>query len=138
MTLKLIATDADDLKVVASALQDAILRVGDIRFDPPSRSVSLRFTRFMHETAAAERVECGIRIDGVMGLQSHGVNRTERDAFMVVLDLAFELTDAPAGLLTITLAGGGSLRLSVEGLDLILADTGEPRRTRSKPDHDAA
>jgi hypothetical protein len=92
----------------------------------------------MHQTAASERVECGIRIDGVMGLQSHGVDRTERDAFMVVLDLAFELTDAPAGLLTITLAGGGSLRLSVEGLDLILADTGEPRRTRSKPDHDAA
>lgn len=138
MTLKLIATDADDLKIVASALQDAILRVGDIRFDPTSRSVSLRLTRFMHETARSERVECGIRIDGVMGLQSHGVDRTEQDAFMVVLDLAFELTDAPAGLLTMTLAGGGSLRLSVEGLDLILADTGEPRRTRSKPDHDAA
>lgn len=138
MTLKLIATDADDLKIVASALQDAILRVGDIRFDAVSRSVSLRFTRLRHETTSTERIKCGVRFDGVMALQSHGVDRTEPDAFIVVLDVAFETVDAPAGVVTITLAGGGSLRLNVEGLDLIMADTGEPRRTRSNPDHDAA
>lgn len=138
MSLKLLANDADDLKIIASALQDAILRVGDIRYDPVARSVSLRMTRFRHEAKKAERVECGVRIDGVLALQSQGIERGQQDAFMVVLDLAFESTDVPAGYLDITLAGGGVLRLTVEGLDLLLSDVGDGRATRAKPDHDAA
>lgn len=138
MSLKLLANDADDLKIVASALQDAILRVGDIRYDPVARSVSLRMTRFRHETKKAERVECGVRIDGVMALQSRGIERGKPDAYMVMLDMTFELTDAPAGFVDITLAGGGALRLTIEGLDLILSDVGESRTTKSKPDHDPA
>lgn len=138
MSLKLLANDADDLKIIASALQDSILRVGDIRYDPVARSVSLRMTRFRHEAKKAERVECGVRIDGVMALQSQGIERGQPDAFMVVLDIRFEPTDVPAGYLDIILAGGGGLRLSVEGLDLMLSDVSEGRATRSKPDHDAA
>lgn len=138
MSLKLLANDADDLKIIASALQDSILRVGDIRYDPVARSVSLRMTRFRHESKKAERVECGVRVDGVMALQSQGIERGKPDAFMVVLDIRFEPTDAPAGHLDIILAGSGGLRLSVEGLDLILSDASEGRTTRSKPDHDAA
>lgn len=138
MSLKLLANDTDDLKIIASALQDAILRVDDIRYDPVARSVSLRMTRFRHETKTAQRVECGVRVDGVMALQSQGIERGKLDAFMVVLDLTFETTDGPGGHIDITLAGGGVLRLSVEGLDLLLSDIGEGRATRSKPDHDAA
>lgn len=138
MSLKLLANDADDLKIIASTLQDAILRVGDIRYDPVARSVSLRMTRFRHETKKAERVECGVRIDGVMGLQSRGIERGQPDAFLVLLDLTFEHDDAPAGHVDVTLAGGGALRLTVEGLDLMLSDVGESRRTRVKPDHDAS
>lgn len=138
MSLKLLANDADDLKIVASALQDAILRVGDIRYDPVARSISLRMTRFRHEASKAERVECGVRIDGVMALQSQGIERGKPDAFMVVLDIRFAPADAPAGHIDIILAGGGVLRLAVEGLDLLLSDVSEGRPTKSKPDHDAA
>ncbi|MEL6686442.1 MAG: DUF2948 family protein [Pseudomonadota bacterium] len=134
--LKLIANDADDLKILASALQDAILRVGDIRFDPVARAVSLRVSRYRHESGVKERIECGVRIDGVMSLQSLGVSRDNKDAFMVILDAVFEETDAPAGQLDIMLAGGGALRVLVEGLDVLLADVGEPRATTSEPDHD--
>ena len=137
MSLKLLANDADDLKIIAAALQDAILRVGDIRYDPVARAVSLRMTRFRHEANKAQRVECGVRIDGVMGLQSRGIEQGKHDAFMVVLDVTYEEADAPAGFVDITLAGGGALRLTVEGLDLILSDVGEGRATTAKPDHDA-
>lgn len=135
MSLKLLASDTDDLKVIASALQDAILRVGDIRFDPVARSVSLRLSRFRHEQDRAERIECGVRIDGVLTVQSQGVKREAENAFVVVLDVVFELTDAPAGHIDFIFAGGGTLRLSVEGLDLLLADVGNGRKTRSEPDH---
>lgn len=136
--LKLIANDTDDLKVVASALQDAILRVGDIRFDPLGRSVSLRVSRYRHEKDVSERIECGVRIDGVMALQSLAIARDNKDAFMVILDLNFEETDPPEGQLDILLAGGGVLRLSVEALDIIVADVGNARVTSSQPDHGAS
>lgn len=138
MSLKLLANDTDDLKIIAGALQDAILRVGDIRYDPVARSVSLRLTRFRHEAKQAQRVECGVRFDGVMSLQSRGIERGAPDAFMVVLNISYDETDAPAGFLDITLAGGGALRLSVEGLELLLSDVGEGRATRIKPDHESA
>ena len=133
--LKLIANDTDDLKIISSALQDAILRVGDIRFDPVGRSISLRASRFRHESERKERIECGVRIDGVMSVQSLGVSRDNKDAFIVILDALFEETDAPAGHLDITLAGGGALRMHVEGLEVLLADVGEPRATKAQPDH---
>lgn len=136
--LRLIANDADDLKIVASALQDAILQVGGVRYDPVSRAVTLRLSRFRHEAQTSERVECGLRVDGVMALQSQGIERDEKDAFMVLLDARFEETDAPSGNLDLVMAGGGALRMIVEGLDLTLADTGKVRATRAVPDHNEA
>lgn len=138
MTLKLIANDADDLKIVSSALQDAIIRIGDIRYDAAQRSVTLRLSRYCHEGRKPARVECGVRIDGVMGLQSRALDQDTSDAFTVLLNMEFTATDAPAGHLDLILAGGGQLRLSVEALDLILADVGDPRLTKSRPAHDDA
>ena len=137
MTLRLLAQDTDDLKIIASAVQDAILRVGDVRFDPVGRSVSLRLSRFRHESAKPARMEAGLRFDGVMRLQSSGYDRTNTDAFAVLLDMTFEPTDAPSGFVVLHLAGGGALRMEVEGLDVLLADTGNVRPTRARPDHAA-
>jgi hypothetical protein len=137
MSLKLLAADADDLKIIASALQDAILRVRDVRYDAVARAVSLRLTRYRHETDASERVECGVRIDGVLALKSQGIERGAADAYMVVLDMAFDAQDEVGGVLDVVLAGGGTLRMNVESLDVLLADVGEARQTRAKPDHES-
>ena len=135
MGLKLLANDADDLKVLASAMQDAIIRVGDIRFDPASRSLTLQMSRFRHENAKPARVRTGLRADGVLAVRSQGLDRERPEAFAVLLDAQFSETDAPAGTLDLVFAGDGVLRLEVEGLDLTLADAGETRRTRSTPSH---
>ena len=135
MGLKLLANDAADLKIVASALQDAIIRVGDIRFDPVGRSVTLRASRYRHEDARPSRILTGLRIDGVERLQSAAFDRSQADSYAVLLDIIFEITDAPSGQLTLQLAGGGALRMQVEALDLTLADAGEEKRAKSRPDH---
>jgi hypothetical protein len=56
----------------------------------------------------------------------------------VLLGLTFTETDAPEGYLELAFAGGGTMRLTVEGPDVILADIGDPRATRSTPDHSDA
>ncbi|MGB3456957.1 MAG: DUF2948 family protein [Litorimonas sp.] len=135
MTLKLLAQDKDDLAIVSSALQDAILRLRDVRYDPVGRSVSLRLSRFRHEAGETARIEAGLRVDGVMALRSQGLNRDDKDGFIVLLDMIFEPDDAPSGTLDLILAGGSMLRMEVESLDVLLADVGEARATRSVPDH---
>ena len=137
MGLKLIANDADDLRVLSAALQDAIIRVGDIRFDPVGRSATLQMSRYRHEDARPSRILSGLRLDGVLAMQSHGFDRSNPDAYAVLLDVAFEETDAPAGTVLMTLAGGGMIRLQVEALDATLADAGEAKRARARPDHGA-
>lgn len=136
MSMKLLAADAADLSIMSAAVQDAIIRVGDLRYDPVGRAVSVRMSRFRHEDKTPSRIQAGLRIDGVMRLQSTGIDRSNSDAYAVVLGMTFEEIDAPEGLLTLNLAGGGALRLTVECLDLMLADVGEARATPHTPDHD--
>ena len=38
--LRLLAEDAEDLKVIAASLQDAVAKIGDIRFEATPRRLS--------------------------------------------------------------------------------------------------
>ena len=136
MPLKLRAEDQSDLAIISAAVQDAIIRVGDLRYDPVGRSLTLRLSRYQNETSTGTRIEAGLRIDSVMRMQSMGFDRSNPDAFAVILNLTFEPIDAPEGTLSIHLAGGGVLKATVECLDIILLDIGSPRKTSRTPDHD--
>ena len=90
----------------------------------------------MHEGKDPFRIESGLRLDGVLSVKSQGVDLGKRDAYAVILGFAFEATDMPAGNLTLTLAGGGTIQIEVEAIDVTLADIGEPRKTKRVPKHD--
>jgi len=44
--LRLLAQDADDLAVISAALQDAVARIGDIRFEASARRLTVALNRF--------------------------------------------------------------------------------------------
>jgi hypothetical protein len=148
--LKLLASDTDDLAIIAAAMQDAIVNIGGIHFEKTARALSLRMSRFTHERAIikdaeaknttikdkASRVEAGLRIDGVLSLQSRGLDQENPKAFAVVLDMTFTPIDVLSGHIDIIFAGGGQLRARVEALDVILADTDNSRATKAIPSHD--
>jgi hypothetical protein len=50
--------------------------------------------------------------------------------------MTFEPGEAPGGVLTLTCAGGGDLRATVECVDVLLADVSQPRPTPRKPAHE--
>ena len=52
--LKLLAQDAEDLKVVAAALQDAVGKIGDISYEPAARRLTLAFNRYRWEAKGGE------------------------------------------------------------------------------------
>jgi hypothetical protein len=133
--LRLRADGTDDLEIIAAAVQDAIFKVGEARFDSSRRFFTLRLSRYTHETGAF-RVESGLRFDGVLNVRAQGVDLAKPDAFAVILGLDFEATDLPAGLLNLKLAGGGTIQVYVEAIDMTLADVGELRATKKIPKHD--
>lgn len=134
--LRLIANSAEDISVISAAVQDAILKVGDVRFDKKRRFLSLRLSRFRHESSDAARIEAGLRIDGVLDIKSKGIDRSDADALAVLLGIKFQPSNPPSGDIEITFAGGGAMLLSVEAADVTLADVGETRATKSIPDHE--
>ncbi|WP_026942161.1 DUF2948 family protein [Hellea balneolensis] len=133
--LRLKAETQDDLQVIAAAVQDAILRVGEINYDLRGRSLTLRMTRFQHESDKAARAQSGIRFDSVLGVRTRGIDRSDPEAMAVLLNVVFDETDKPAGVLSLIFAGGGELQADVECLDVILADVTGARETNKLPLH---
>lgn len=133
--MKLLVRDEDDLRIVASALQDAVVRMDTLRHRPGARAFELVASRYMHEMHDPRRTLSGLRVDGVLSAKYRGLDRDKPEAFAVLLDIAFEATDAPGGALTLTFADGGAIRLDVEALEIAVADVGAPRRARAVPDH---
>lgn len=137
--LRLRAEDAEDLKVVSAALQDAVAKVGDIRHDAQAHTLTVALNRFRWEEARRqERVRSALQLGGVMSVQARRVKREPADAVVELLALEFEPREAPGGELTISFAGGGDLRCQVEAVDAVLADVSPPWPARSRPRHDLA
>ena len=134
--LRLRASDTGDLEIIAGAVQDSIFQVGQSRYDKAGLSFTLRLSRYMREMDTPHRVESGLRFDGVLSVKSQGVDLTKQDAYAVILGLIYEATDTPAGIVSMTLAGGGVIQIEVEAIDTTLADIGDPRKTKRIPKHD--
>lgn len=139
--LKLMAEDAADLDIIAAAVQDALVRAGDLRHDPKSRRFTAMINRFRWEKAGAhgpyERVRAALSFEGVLSVRSRRVRRDAPDALAAVLSVKFTpATEPPGGTISILLAGGGEIALEVECLDAILIDTGPVWPTPRRPEHE--
>ncbi|MEM1363788.1 MAG: DUF2948 family protein [Pseudomonadota bacterium] len=132
--LRLVATDAEDLSVVSSLVQDAVLPATEISWQPKDKRLSLLLNRFRWEDAPAaergnrsyERVQSVLTFNDVQGVSSQGIDRKDQDTVLSLLEISFSETEAPSGHLELTFAGDGALRLKVETLEVVLKDVTRP------------
>ncbi len=141
--LKLMAEDAEDLDIIGAAVQDALLRMGDLSFDPKARRFTAMLNRFRWETAEDagpyERVRAALSFEGVLGVKSRRVRPDAPDALASVLSIGFiPDEEPPGGIVRLMLAGGDEIAIDVECLDAVLVDIGEAWRTPRRPDHEKA
>ena len=134
--LRLLAEDADDLKVIAAALQDAVGKIGDISYEPGAQRLTLALNRYRWEGKGGERVRAALQVGSVQKVQARKLRRNAKDAVVELLDVSFEPGEAPSGAVTFTFAGGGDLRAQVECLDVVLADVSAPWATPRTPKHE--
>jgi hypothetical protein len=134
--LKLLAQDADDLAVISAAIQDAVAKVGDITYEPRARRLTVAFNRYRWEVGGGARVRSALQLGGVLKVETRKIRRDASDAVIEILAVTFDAGEAPGGVVTLSCAGGGDLRATVECVEAVLADLSQPWPTPRKPAHE--
>ena len=146
--VRLRAASMSDVEVISALLQDAIIPGEDMTFDRAGRRFVMVANRFCWDRPPLEGVTsesgapvyerrlCGVRIEGVNGVESAGMPATRRGALLNLL--AITVADAADARVEILFSDGVSLRLAVDGISILAEDLDDGRPTSVMPAHDRA
>ena len=149
--LRLLAADEDDLAVASALLQDAIIPGVDISFNRDDRQFILIANRFCWEQSALkditsaggkpvhERRLCAVRLSHVVSVQRQNWPDNHKEVLFNMLALHqpdMAETGGTVQQLQMDFSGGVSLRMTVDKLDLIVADLNAGHPTSLYPQHD--
>ncbi len=138
--LKLVVLDEEDLEIVSTHLQDAVVKVSDVLWRPREKRLVVALNRFDWEVAQAanrefRRRRAVLRFERVLSCQGRDVNQAGIDGVLNLLAIEFAETDEPSGVVTLTFSGGAVLKLDVECLEAELADLGPSWTASARPAH---
>ena len=141
--LKFVVLDEEDLEVVSAHVQDAVVKVADVYWQPKERRLVLGINRFDWEGAQTaqpqyRRRRSALRFERVQACKCRDIDPAGKDAILNLLAVEFAETDAPAGTVTLIFSGGAALRLEVECLEAELADLGPAWTAARCPAHPEA
>jgi hypothetical protein len=134
--LKLLARDEEDLAVISTILQDALIPVSEMAYLPEERRFVLVANRFRWEAPHdrprenLERRLTGLSVGEVTAVRRRGFS--PRDPTRILALLAVRRV---AGALQLDFAGGASIRLETGDILCHLDDLSEPWPTRWQPRH---
>jgi hypothetical protein len=134
--LKLMALDDEDLAVISSAVQDALVPVRDCAYFKDDKRFVLLLNRFRWEAdptteAAYSRTHSALVFNDVTAVHHHKVPTGEPDR---VLELLAVSCEAPNTVL-LRFAADRAIRLEIARIAGHLEDVGEPWATPWKPAH---
>jgi len=147
--IRLMAKDAEDLAVVASCLQDALVPLAEMRFLKEEKRFVMLVNRFRWEQAGDalrpeqkgdasyadvtpdQRINSGLCVDGVTTVRSRGIDRAKPAKFLSLMTIGL---DGP-NRLNLLFSGGGAIQLEIESPSVFLQDFGEAWPTQWRPDH---
>lgn len=132
--LRLRAEDAEDLTVISTLVQDAVLPASEMRWERTRRRFSCLINRFRWEDKAVaerqgrgvERVQALLAVEDVMKVGQQGLGTRDADTVLSLLSLAFEPGEDGTGRLVMTFAGDGAVALDVEAVNVVLQDVTRP------------
>ena len=138
--VKFVALDRDDLEVVSTHLQDALVKVCDVIWRPQDKRVVVALSRFDWLSAEGEKPELrrcrsALRFERVSCCKCRNVDPAGKAAVLNLLAVEFSETDAPGGVVNLIFSGRGMLRLEVECLEAELADLGPSWPAAARPVH---
>jgi len=140
--LKLMALDNEDLLVISAAMQDAVMKIDDLDYSPADHHFSLMVNRFVWEKKAGrmnktyERRRCHLVFKRVENVKFRGIDRQGKTDILSLLAIQFRQTgDGPGGDIELIMSADCGILLSVECIEMQLADMGGAWQTPFKPHH---
>lgn len=138
--LKLRAEDAEDIAVISSGLQDALVAVADMAFLRAERRFALVVNRFCWErepdvNGHFQRTHAAIAFDTVSRVAVTGIDRTRPERILDLLGIETIAAADGRQVIVLHFAGRAAIRLEVDRILCHLEDVGEPWPTRWKPEH---
>ena len=143
--LRLKAESLTDLAAVSALVQDAVLRVEDMAFQPKRHRFALIANRFRWEGELAgkarpknapegERVRTALRFEGVLKVRARNIPFKIKSQVLELL--ALEAKTAPGGFrVTLAFAGNAGVELWCEVIEAYLEDLTGPWPARKRPSH---
>ncbi|MDE0174874.1 MAG: DUF2948 family protein [Defluviicoccus sp.] len=134
--LALIARDAEDLEVISTILQDAVVPVAEMTFVAAENRFVLVASRFSRESGEEapkgvfERVSCAVRFDRVSAVKRQNLDPARLSGVLSLLAIRRE-----AGYIDLVFSGGGTIRLIADEIACRIDDLDLRWPTRLKPDH---
>lgn len=140
--LRLIALDDEDLQVLSAHLQDAVVKVEDIKWLPRQKRLVLCLNRFAWEAAVQagshQRRRSALHFERVEKCQCNGLDPRAKDGVLSLLAIQFKETESPSGEVLLLFSGEGTLKVQVECLEAQLCDLGPAWSTPRVPRHSLA
>lgn len=140
--LKLAALDEEDLRVLSAHVQDAVVKVADIRWSPTNGTLIIPMNRFAWEETqrprkrvADQRRRAILHFDRVKAVKSAGVTATQRDLVLSILAIVYAEAEAPAGTVSLVCSGDMMINLEVECIEARLTDLGAAWGASMRPKH---
>lgn len=159
--LRLRAEDAEDLRIIAACLQDALITLSDVQFVRDEQCFMLVANRFRWENCEEaydaapinvsasdaadpalgacsnyERVNCGVRFSNVKQVKQRGFDQRDRGRILELLTMEVDMgSDGGGTAVMLVFAGGAAIRLEGEHITCHVSDIGEPWPTQWRPYH---
>ena len=141
--LRLKATDAEDLGVIAACLQDARIPLREMLFSPDEQRFAAAFTRYRREsqpdwTSCEGLTECAAALvfEGIAEVKYRGLDPAKPDAEHTLLTIATGPGKAHLIHIDLVFEGDAQIQLRTDRIACRLEDFGAPEPCKVTPcDH---
>lgn len=147
--LKLLASELEDMSVISSMCQDALISVADISYSAEQKTFALVANRFCWDRVTEDseltleyfRSHTGLRFDQVEEVAYKGISKSKTDQLLSLLAIAFAPNEDGAegtGYVMLQFANKSAIRLKVNKVNVAMEDLGDAWSTNWRPDHQKA
>jgi hypothetical protein len=138
--LRMLAKDGDDLAVMASCLQDALIPLSGMEYHKNERTFHLIANRFcwecppeaLEDTSYYMRVQVGLSFHHVTDVKQKDLDLKNQSELVNLLTIH----DGEESHIHLIFSGGAEIRLTVDQIHCQLTDMDEPYHTTNKPSHE--
>lgn len=136
--LRLAALDLDDLAVISTHMQDAVLPLHDLAYLASEKRFVLVARRFDWTASHNEKRRrlSGLHFERVLAVRFKNIDFNYQDQVLNLLAMTFHQGLAPSGTIILHFSNDAAIQLDVECIEASFKDLGPVWETESKPQHD--